>query len=187
MSDAEAGIGGGLELGPISLKAIIDLQAGMTSLKQVFTQWKNEEGAYEYGALETVIQGSGIGVDGADLVLDCGGPNQDRMWEIRRLAVGAPNPETAIAGIAYFYISAQRPDPTGPTIMNWFDWTGYTGSATFDTELPSVAFYGTRQVVLHAPARLWCVLHGVVNAQQYAVGGIALDFPDRRRSLVTDI
>ena len=187
MSDAEAGIGAGLELGPVSLKGLLDLQASINGLTKIFTQWKTEEGAYEYGALESVIQGSGVYATATDLVLDCGGPNQDRMWEVRRLAVGAPNPETAVAGVAYFYVSAHQPSKAQPTIMNFVDWTGYTGSATFDTELPSVAFYGTRQVVLHAPNHLFCVINSGVNLQQYAVSGMALDFPDRRRSMVTDI
>ena len=187
MSDAEAGAGASLDLGPLSLSAILDLQASVNGLAKAFSDWKQQEADYQYGALDIVIQGSGVAATATNLVLDCGGPNQDRMWEIRRLAVGAPNPATEVAGVAYLYVSSAMPVGINPTLMNFVDWTGYNGTATPNAELPSTAFYSARQVVLHAPEHLWCVINGGTNLQQYVVAGRALDFPDRRRSMVTDI
>ena len=187
MSDLEAGVGGGLELGPISLKAIIDLQGGLATVAKAFKDWRDEEDEYQYGTREVVIDGAGTYVTATDLVLDLDGPTPGHVWDLRRLAVGAPNPETAVAGVAYFYVQANSPSVTQPTMLTFFDWTGYTGTSSLDTELPSVSFYSARQVVLHNPNHLWCVINGGVNAQQYVVGGIAVNSPDRRRKIVTDV
>jgi hypothetical protein len=190
MSDAEAGIGGGLELGPISLKAIVDLQAGMTSIAKAFSDWKDEEAYYQYGAVDITLTGSGTADEAEDdLVFGLEGPPEGYMWEILSLSIGGVSPVTAtLEGVAYFFRGATRPigSPAATTgnqlsTMNWIDWTGAGGAV-----LPATAFYSTRQIVLHAPDRLWCVISAPETLTQYVVNGHAIETPDRRRKIVTD-
>ena len=180
--DAAAGVGASLDLGEVSLSAILGMQASVNSLAKVFSDWKDEETEYQYGAVDQPILASGIAVGTATLVFDLAGPSQDLMWEVRRLAVSYPDPSTGSqAGTAYIFASATRPSATPLNAGNWVDWTG-GGGAT----LPSVAFYSTRQIVLHAPERLWCVVVSPASNQQYVVSGRALEYPDRRYRLRTD-
>ena len=190
MSDLDVGVGGHLDLGPVSLKAIIDLQGGIESLTKIFKQWRDEEAIYQYGAVDITLTGSGT-ADGAedDLVFGLQGPPEGYMWEILSLSIGGVSPVTAtLEGVAYFFRGATRPigSPAATTgnqlsTMNWIDWTG-DGGAT----LPAVAFYSTRQIVLHAPDRLWCVISAPETLTQYVVNGHAIETPDRRRKIVTD-
>jgi len=187
MSDLEAGVGGGLELGPISLKAIIDLQAGMTSLKQVFTQWKDEEAIYQYGTVDVTLTGAGI-VDSSkdDAVMCLGGPPETYMWEIRQLAVGANSPATgSLTGVAYFMRGATRPlaspAATGGSQLSMIN------SIDSPPSIPNWSFYSARQIVLHAPDQLWCVIVGGNASTQFVVNGLALESPDRRRRSVVEL
>ena len=181
--DAAAGVGASLDLGEVSLSAILGMQASVNSLAKVFSDWKDEETEYQYGAVDQPILASGIAVGTATLVFDLGGPSQDLMWEVRRLTVSYPDPSTGSqAGTAYLFHSSTRPPTTPLVAMNWIDWTG-AGGAT----LPAVAFYSQRPIVLHYPDRLWFVITSPVSNGVYDCSGRALQYPDRTQRAVTEL
>jgi hypothetical protein len=179
MSDLEAGVGGGLELGPISLKAIIDLQGGLASIKKAFSDWKQQEADYENGATDQSVAQNGIVNAGGFLVVDLGGPNQDYYWEVRQLVVSNIVPTTSVTGTAYAYTTPVQPAAAAPLAP---------GITDIFASVPLAHFYGARQFVLHAPEHLFVVFAGAANGATLGAFATVTQTRDRRRvSIVTDI
>jgi hypothetical protein len=182
MSDLEAGAGAHLELGPVSLGAILNLQAGIESIAKAFSDWRQAEADYQYGAIDVTLTGAGTTDASKDDIVFClGGPPQERVWEVRQLSVGANSPATgSLTGVAYFMRGASQPlaSPfaTGGAQLTMIN------SVYSPPSIPNWAFYSARQIVLHAPDRLWCVIVGGNASTQFVVNGLAIESPDRRRA-----
>jgi len=183
MSDAEAGAGASLDLGPVSLSAILDLQASVNGLAKAFSDWKQQEADYQYGALDVVISKSDTAPASGNALIGVGGPEPGYLWELRSLAVSYPDPSTGSqAGTAYLFHSSTRPPTTPLVAMNWIDWTGAGGAS-----LPAVAFYSQRQVVLHYPDRLWLIITSPVSSGVYVASGRALQYRDKTQRAITEL
>ena len=187
MSDLDVGVGGHLDLGPVSLEAIINLQGGIASLAKIFKQWKDEEAIYQYGTVDITLTGAGITNSSKDdLVFGLEGPPEGYMWEVRQLSVGANSPATgSLTGTAYFFRGAMR--PTGSPFATGGSQLTMINSIDSPPSIPNWSFYSARQIVLHAPDRLWCVIVGGNASTQFVVNGLALESPDRRRRSVVEL
>ena len=176
----EAGVNAEVDLGPAVLEAMAGVKASCDAMTATVRDWVAQEKAYQYGVRSIPIEGQGV-YGTTDLAIDCGGPENGYTWEIRRLAIAGPSPETSLGSeIAFVYQSPLKPHTaSGATSMNWVDWTGYNSG-----KIPSVAFYSAYQIVLVWPAHLWVVINGGTNGQQYVVAGRALNTPDVRRTEV---
>jgi hypothetical protein len=183
MSDLDVGAGAHLDLGPLSLKAIADLSSSVESLKKQFESWRSEEGLYQYGATDHQFFKTITGNTGANVIVGLtDGPEPGWIWEIRRLAISYNDPSTGSqTGTAYIFQGSGRPPVTPLIAGNWIDWTGGGGAS-----LPSVAFYSSRQIMLHSPDKLWIALVGSA-AVQYVVNGAYVQYPDKRTAVVADI
>jgi hypothetical protein len=178
--DAQASVGASLDLGELSLSAILGLQASVNSLAKAFSDWKQQEADYERGVTDVIIQKAETGPETGNLVVGIGGPEPGFMWELRSLTASYVDPSTGSqTGTAYMFHQASRPTTPLPG-GNWIDWTGANGAT-----LPAVAFYSSRQVVLHNPDRLWVVFVSPVYNQQYVCSGRALQYPDKVQRAVT--
>ena len=180
MSDLSAGAGAHLDLGPVSLSALVDLQTSVNILAKAFSDWKQQEADYQYGAVDITLTGAGsTNAAGDDLVFGVEGPPEGYMWEIRSLSVGDNTPSVTCTGKAYFFRGASRPigspAATGGSQLTTINWV-YLAAA-----IPTATFFSSRQIVLHAPDRLWvCIVGGNVS-NQFVVNGSAVETPDRRR------
>ncbi len=166
--DAEAG--GGLELGDFSLKALIGVQAAFDGVLQHLKKIEQEENEYQYGAVEVPFRFSSVSGASGNLVIDLGGPSYNRLWEVKRLTVGGPLWTSTVAGTA-LVLKGPASGQITPSLTDTCD-----QAAT----LPSVAFYGTRQLVVRHPSHLFVVILSPSATTQYAVGGEAVSFPDKR-------
>lgn len=115
--------------------------------------------------IDAPIQGSGTADTAGDVVFDCGGPAQGRVWVLRRLAVGGVDPTAAATGSAYFYASTSQLLAQLST-SQWFD---------FASALPLVGWYTSRQVVIPAPLHITCRIKGGTSGALYVVSGGAQD------------
>lgn len=114
--------------------------------------------------IDTPIHGGGVGPAAGSLIFDCGGPPMGRNWVLRRLVIAGTDPTAAIAGVAYFFASsAGSADQLITT--GWFD------SAA---SLPLVGWYSSRQVVIHAGQRIWCLVTSPTSGTPYVVSGAAV-------------
>lgn len=109
---------------------------------------------------------SGIAVTATNLILEIGGPAQGRLWDVSRIVIGGNLPTTAAAGAAYVYVSSAPSGSVPTSITEWVD-----TAAT----LPLNAFYSPSQVFLRYPERLYVVVVGGTNAQQYTAGARIVD------------
>lgn len=108
----------------------------------------------------------------ANFTVDCRGPNQGRMWHLRRITVGGGAFPFTAAGTAYLFVGinpialGQAPIPTE--------------LADFTTEsFPQRAFYSERQILARAGERLRLVIVGGTAGVQYFANGLVEDWPDR--------
>jgi hypothetical protein len=179
MSDLEAGAGAHLELGPVSLGAILNLQAGIESIAKTFSDWKQQEADYEIGATDQSVAQNGIVNAAGFLVVDLGGPNQEFYWEVRQLVVSNIVPTTSVTGTAYAYTTPVQPAAAAPLAP---------GITDIFASVPLAHFYGARQFVLHAPEHLFVVFAGAANGATLGAFATVTQTRDRRRvSIVTDI
>jgi hypothetical protein len=115
--------------------------------------------------IDAPIQGSGTADASGDVVFDCGGPAQGRVWVLRRLAVGGTDPTAVATGSAYFYASTSQLIAQ-LSASQWFD---------FASTLPLVGWYTSRQVVIPAPLHIMCRIKGGASGALYVVSGGAQD------------
>jgi hypothetical protein len=171
-----AEVGGGIELGEFSLGAIAALGASVNSLAKEMDRIKKEQDAYQYGAIEVRLGASSVSAASGNLVIDLGGPGQFRLWEVKRLTVGGGLWTDTVAGQALVVVSSSN--PSGAPAL--------TDVADQESSLPAVASYGTRQLVVRHPQRLFVVFVTPTATTQYAAGGAATDFPDKPLRIRTD-
>jgi hypothetical protein len=171
----QAGLDGDLELGEFSLKALAGVQASFDGVLQHLKKIQKNEEAYQFGAVEVALRGSATSDSGSDtLVIDMGGPANQRLWQIRRLTVGGALWTSTVAGSALVVVSTTTSlTPALPDIADQ--------AAT----LPNVATYSTGQIIVRNPNRLFVVFLTPTASTQYAVGGSATDLPDRRHLITT--
>lgn len=122
--------------------------------------------------IDAPIQGSGTADASGDVVFDCGGPAQGRVWVLRRLAVGLSDPTAAASGAAYFYASNSMLTQQLST-SQWFD---------VASTLPLVGWYTSRQVVIKFPHHIICRIKAGTSGDIYAVSGLAQDELEAQRA-----
>ena len=171
-----ADLGAGIELGPASLGALVAVKGSIDSMAAQLRKLIAEEEAYAFGGIDIELGGQAFTASTVvDIVIGFeAGPAVGRMWELRSLAVSGTNPETSVAGNAYLLRSPTIPLLNGGAPM---------GGQLIDvaTSVPDVAFYSSRQVVVHNPAKLWIVINGGTASTQYVARATVLDVPDIAR------
>lgn len=172
----DTGIDADLNVGDVELKAVLGLTASLNSLTKELKKTRDIEAAYQRGAVEVVLRGSASSDSGSDtLIIGLGGPAFGRLWEVRRLTVGGGLWTTTVAGQALVVVGPAH--SLTPPLSDIVDQAG---------TLPSVSGYSTRQIVVRHPDHLRVVFLTPTASTQYAVGGAATDYPDRRTSLTTE-
>lgn len=174
-------MGAEAEAGDATLGAIVALGASMDKLRRHFERIHKIEEAYQFGIRNVRLGGSvKSNSEGANITMDLGGPTYGRFWEVKRLTVGgatwdATVDDDPLAGTALIVVSAANPqgDPALPDI------------ADAASSVPSVATYGTRQLLVNHPNHLYVVVLAPSASTQYAAGGAASDFPDKREVIGT--
>jgi hypothetical protein len=171
----EAGAFGGVELGELSLGAIVGVGAKIDGLAAQVKKLLAAQDAYQFGAVEVTLRGAATSAaSGATLVLDLGGPSYGRLWQVRRLAIGGAQWGDAVAGTALVVVAANI--NTAPPVSDVAD---------FSATIPNTATYSTGQVVVRNPDRLYLVVLTPTAGTLYAAGGAATDLPDARHRIVT--
>lgn len=169
----EAEVGGGIELGEFSLKALAGVQGSFDGVLHELKKIAKYEEAYQFGAVEVALRGSASSdAAGDSVVIDLGGPAYGRLWQLRRLVVGGALWTSTVAGSALVVVSTQRSStPPLPDI------------ADQAPSLPNVATYSTGQVIVRNPNHLYVVFLSPTASTLYAVGGAATDIPDSRHPI----
>lgn len=172
-----AGIGAGVQLGPIEFEVVAQLKSSVETLAKQVANLRAEERAYhEQGPVDAPLQASGTAPSSGSLWLNLGGPATLRAWILRRLIIGGSTWGTTVAGTANLYVSPSQ--PTGSSLAVQVD----EASA-----LPNKAFYTSRLIVLHAPNQLWVEIANPTSASVYVVSGAAEDILDRVYSKRVDL
>lgn len=172
----EAEVGGGLELGNFSLKTLIEIGATLDSIHKHLKGIRKIEEAYEFGAVQVILRGTATSDSASDTIeIGLGGPSYGRVWQVHRLTVGGALWTTTAAGQALVVVSPSK--TLTPALSDIADQAG---------SLPSVAYYGAGQLVVRHPNHLRVVFLTPTATTQYAVGGQAIDLPDRHLRLETE-
>lgn len=109
------------------------------------------------GGQQAVIPASG------PLVLDLGGPQTGRQWEIRGLALSdAGNAATAVSGVANWYVGKATPI-TAP-VAAWVPLAPIAWRWTFPV-LPNLVTFSSDARTVIPSDRLYCVITGGTPAQ----------------------
>lgn len=169
----DAGLAGGIELGEVSVGALIGVRASVDGLAKEMERLRRAQDEYQWGAVEVALRGaSNSDAAGDSLVIDVGGPAYGRLWQIRRLAIGGALWTSVVAGTALVVISPNR--SASPPLSDVADQAN---------SLPLPAFYSTGQLIVRHPNRLSVVILTPTASTTYAVGGAATDLPDRRHAI----
>lgn len=165
----DAGADAHLEVGPLLLKAVVDLKGSIDKLAAQQAKLASLEEAYHrLGPVDVPISASGVAPTSGSLWLDLGGPAAYRAWTLRRLVVGGLTWATTAAGTANFYMASSRPDSASLAYM-----------IDQAYPMPNAASYTSRVVVLHAPFRLYCEITSPTAGQTYVASGAVEDYEDR--------
>lgn len=104
------------------------------------------------------------------------GPDQGHFWYIRNIVIGGLTPSLAVTGRADIYITAMDLRNQGSLAAvgmgDWRDW------ADFAPGVAQVAFYGRGEMPLRLNEKVFAVVTGGTNAQQYAVAIQYEDFEE---------
>lgn len=173
----DALVGGGVELGEFSLKALAGVEAAFDGVMEQLKKVRRNEEAYQFGAVEVVLRGSATSDSAGDsLEIGLGGPAYGRLWQIRRVAVGGVLWSTSVNGSALLVIGSTK--NLNPPLTDVSDEVA---------SLPSNSFYSTGQLVVRHPNHLRVVILSPSATTNYAAGGSATDLPDKREKIsVTD-
>jgi hypothetical protein len=150
--------------------ALVDLQGEIASLHSTMKKILRVEEEYQQkGPTLVNLQGSGTVDSNSDpLVIDLGGPNQNRVWEVRQLIAGGLTWATTVAGNGLIVISSAP--PTAPY--------GLVAMQDHIAAFPAVAFYSGGQFRLRAPTHVYLVILSGTASTPYQVAGDAYDMPD---------
>jgi hypothetical protein len=121
------------------------------------------EAARQETPLYSRTAGTGVVSAGGVAVIDLGGPQSGYLREVRSIAVGGITPTTAAPGRADVYVlSSDLINLTQPgETAGLAEWRDYT------IAMPSVAFYGKGDVVLHYTERLQLLISGATAGLTY--------------------
>jgi hypothetical protein len=109
---------------------------------------------------------------GGLIAMDCGGPQNGRVWLLRVIVIGGIKWSTTASGSAQLYGSATSPiDTSGTLTANLAQLKD--GSAS---TLPFPAFYSNRQVEVQFPEHLWVVITSGTASQTYTASGSVEDW-----------
>lgn len=168
-----AEVSGGIELGELSLGAIMGVGAKFDGLAAQLRKLAAAQDAYQFGAVEIALRGAAQSDAAGDtLAIDLGGPPYMRLWQVRRLTVGGALWTSTVAGQALVVVSPNQ--VTSPPLSDVADQAG---------TLPSVAYYSTGQLIVRHPNHLVVVVLTPTVSTTYAVGGAATDLPDSRHPI----
>ena len=141
------------------------LTVQLSLLVKQITADRNEQRARRKAAIQPVPRvESGFPVGGGQsvvptsgpLVLDLGGPEQGRRWEVRGIAVSdSGNVTTAVAGVANWYVGKATPI-TAPA-ANWVPLAPTGWRWTFPN-LPNLTTFSSDSRSIISPDRLYCVI-----------------------------
>lgn len=92
-------------------------------------------------------------------VIALGHPSSGYWWQVRNIVVGGVDITQAPSGVAWYCIMSQMPQ-ANPPIFSVVDWT--------KASLPTNAFYGNHEFVLHNNEHLLVIITGGVNGTTYA-------------------
>ena len=116
--------------------------------------------------------GEGIVAGGApDLVIDLGGPNSGRYWNILKWVIGGPTWSTARGGTALLVISATPPRSAASVGITQVD--AQAGS------LPNIAYFSRAQMVVDSNEHAYAIVLGgtatqeiisTISVEQYETG-----------------
>lgn len=171
-----AGVDAEVDLGPLVFELMGGIKASLDSLTKAIKRTRDIEDAYQFGAVEVMLRSAAVSGSSGSLILGLGGPPYGRLWEVKRLTVGGALWTSTVAGQAIVVVSPASGQLT-PTLADVADQAG---------SLPSVAYYSTRQLVVRHPNHLYVVILTPTATTQYAVGGTATNFPDKRLALETE-
>jgi hypothetical protein len=111
---------------------------------------------------------------GGQLVLDLGGPQTGRKWEIRGLAVSdAGNAAATVTGVANWYVGKATP-PVSP-VANWVPLAPTAWRWTFPN-LPNLTTFSSASRSVLSPDRLYCVITGGTLNQNILAAAEIKDF-----------
>lgn len=95
------------------------------------------------------------------------GPDQGHFWYIRSIIVGGLTPSLAVTGRGDVYVTATDLRNMGSLaavgLADWRDWADFTPGVA------QVAFYGRGEMPLRMNEKVFMVVTGGTNGQQYAV------------------
>jgi hypothetical protein len=166
-----------VDLGPLVLEALVGLKASTDTLNKRLHNIAKTEEAYQRGVIEVPIRKVATSAASGNLVIGCGGPAYGRLWEVKRLTVGGVTWGTSVNGSLLIVVGSAPDGLTNPPLPDVVNEAA---------SVPNVTFYSTRQLVVRHPNHLFVVILTPSATTQYAVGGQASDFPDRRLDLETD-
>jgi hypothetical protein len=173
----EIDAGAGIELGPVSFGALVELGAGIKNLTSMLEKIARREEAYQFGAVRVALRQSATSDSAGDsLELGLGGPAYGRIWQINSLVIGANTWGSTISGAsAIVYVGSVK--TANPPLSNIVDQTG---------SLPNCAQYSTGQIIVRHPDHLRVVILSPGGTTAYAAGGWATDLPDKREPIEVD-
>ena len=97
----EGDVDAGVNLGPLHIHGMAELDAGIQSIVQQLRSIKALEEAYQFGAKDIPLRGSGYSDSGSDsFIINLGGPTYGREWQVRRLTIGGVLWTSTVAGSA---------------------------------------------------------------------------------------
>ena len=165
-----------VDLGPLVLESIVGLKASFDTVAKELKKAREVEDAYQRGAVSVPLRQSAVSnAAGSTIVMDMGGPQYGRLWEVRRITVGGALWTSTVAGQGLLIVTSSSGQVT-PALYDIADQS---------PSLPNVALYSSRQLVVRHPNHLFLVILTPTATTQYAAGGEATDLPDRRVPLRT--
>lgn len=172
----EGDVDAGVNLGPLHIHGMAELDAGIQSIVQQLRSIKALEEAYQFGAKDIPLRGSGYSDSGSDsFIINLGGPTYGREWQVRRLTIGGVLWTSTVAGSALVVVG-----PTHTTTPPLPDVNDEVAS------LPSNGFYSTGQLIVRHPDQLRIVILTPTASTQYSVGGTVTEMPDKREPIRTE-
>jgi hypothetical protein len=172
----EGDVDAGVNLGPLHIHGMAELDAGVNSIVEQLKALRNIEEAYQFGAVQVKLAGTASSNSlGATIEISLGGPAYGRLWQVRSLVVGGSLWTSTVAGEALVVLSPAK--NLTPALTDIVDQAA---------SLPLPALYGTGQIVVRHPNHLRVVILTPTVSTQYAAGGYATDMPDKRERIEVD-
>lgn len=116
-------------------------------------------------------RGSGI-CTGTTFDFSIGGPQAGRVHDLRGIRVGGPLITSSPTYTAIYIMVS----PTDPVVSGALDTSSMVDNTTLT--LPQVAFYGTGEISVRHPDKVWVVVVGGSNNQQFVANARWEDYKD---------